>query len=207
MYCYYQKLNRMGLILITCLLVWPGIVSAKELDPNRFNRLMSPASDRNPSLAKDGIHDPAAPGIASLQAPKEAFNKLIKGKSGNYVDWVKSLEKGKIRPLVDLKDKNAKASSMDLRIIRKVKGTTPDVVFPHKAHTELIDCSTCHPDIFVAKKGANTMSMAEIVLGKKCGVCHGRVAFPVTECRRCHSNQKVTKKKSKVNKANSSTKK
>jgi uncharacterized OB-fold protein len=32
--------------------------------------------------------------------------------------------------------------------------------------------------------------MAAILLGQKCGVCHGKVAFPVSECRSCHSKNK-----------------
>jgi hypothetical protein len=29
--------------------------------------------------------------------------------------------------------------------------------------------------------------MQKILDGEQCGVCHGAVAFPLTECRRCHS--------------------
>jgi c(7)-type cytochrome triheme protein len=72
----------------------------------------------------------------------------------------------------------------------------PDVVYPHKQHTEWLDCSNCHPAIFIPKKGANDISMAAILLGQKCGVCHGKVAFPVAECRKCHSkNKPMTKGK------------
>jgi c(7)-type cytochrome triheme protein len=79
---------------------------------------------------------------------------------------------------------------MDLNIVREVKGSMPDVVYPHKQHTEWLDCSNCHPAIFVPQKGANSISMASILLGEKCGVCHGKVAFPVSECRLCHSKKK-----------------
>jgi c(7)-type cytochrome triheme protein len=63
-----------------------------------------------------------------------------------------------------------------------------------------LDCSNCHPAIFTPKKGANSMSMAEIILGKGCGICHGKVAFPVSECRRCHSQSKAMKTNSKAKK-------
>ena len=80
---------------------------------------------------------------------------------------------------------------MDLNIVREVKKSPmPDVVYPHKQHTEWLDCSNCHPDVFIPKKGADQISMAAILLGQKCGVCHGKVAFPVTECKRCHSSKK-----------------
>jgi len=166
-------------------------------DPNQFYRLMKPALKRNPPLATDGIHDPESQGVKMLQEPKAALNVLNKGKSGNYVDWVKSLEKAEIKPLYDLKDKNAKSMPLDLKIVREVKGSMPDVVFTHRQHTEWLDCSNCHPDIFIPQKGANQMSMAEIMLGKKCGVCHGKVAFPVSECRLCHSAKTKAKKTSK----------
>jgi uncharacterized OB-fold protein len=32
--------------------------------------------------------------------------------------------------------------------------------------------------------------MASILMGEKCGVCHGKVAFPVSDCRKCHSQNK-----------------
>jgi hypothetical protein len=29
-----------------------------------------------------------------------------------------------------------------------------------------------------------------VLSGEKCGLCHGAVAFPLTECNRCHSVQR-----------------
>jgi len=163
---------------------------ASLADPNAFNRLLTPASKRNPAPAEDGIHDAAGPGAAQLQPPKAAFNDLPKSTSGNYIDWVKALEDGKINPRYDKTDPDAKPVVMDLNIVREVKGSMPNVVYPHKQHTEWLDCSNCHPAIFIPQKGANDISMAAILLGEKCGVCHGKVAFPVSECRRCHSQKK-----------------
>lgn len=160
------------------------------LDPNRFNRLLPPKSERTPLLADDGIHDPGNAGLATLQQPREAFMVLEGGKAGNYVDWVKSLEAQKIRPRYELSEPNAEGLVFDLNIVREVKGSMPDVVYPHKQHTEWLDCTNCHPDIFIPQKGANQISMLQILLGEKCGVCHGKVAFPVSECRRCHSRPK-----------------
>ena len=91
---------------------------------------------------------------------------------------------------------------MDLNIVREVKGSMPDVVYPHKEHTEWLDCSNCHPAIFIPQKGANQISMASILLGQKCGVCHGKVAFPVSECRKCHSKQKPVSTEAKKQTSN-----
>jgi c(7)-type cytochrome triheme protein len=174
-------------LVLSLAVLLPGI-GVEAADPNVFNRLMKPPSMRNPPPAKDGIHDP--PAATLLQPPKDSFGQLPKGTSGNYVDWVKALEAGDIQPRFDRVDPDAKPVIMDLNIVREVKGSMPNVVYPHKQHTEWLDCSNCHPAIFVPQKGGNDISMAAILLGEKCGVCHGKVAFPVSECRRCHSQSK-----------------
>ncbi|MEW8018103.1 MAG: c(7)-type cytochrome triheme domain-containing protein [Candidatus Thiodiazotropha endolucinida] len=169
----------------------PGKKLAYNRSPNSFNRLLKPPSKRNPSPAKDGIHDPDNDGTHILQAPKDSFSQLTKSNSGNRVDWVAAIEKGEINPRFDRLDPEKVPIILDLNIVREVKGSMPDVVYPHKQHTEWLDCSNCHPAIFVPMKGANNISMASILLGEKCGVCHGKVAFPVSECRKCHSKNKT----------------
>ncbi len=159
-------------------------------NPNAFNRLLTPQSERNPPPAEDGIHDPASPGTAALQPPRTSFQSLPRSNSGNHVDWVAALEEKRVQPRAAVEDANAQPTVMDLNIVREVKGSMPDVVYPHKQHTEWLDCANCHPAIFVPQKGANQISMAAILLGQKCGVCHGKVAFPVSDCRRCHSKNK-----------------
>ncbi|MEL0585367.1 MAG: c(7)-type cytochrome triheme domain-containing protein [Candidatus Thiodiazotropha sp. (ex. Lucinoma kazani)] len=158
--------------------------------PNSFNRLLKPPSKRNLPPSKDGIHDPDNDGTHILQAPKDSFAHLPKSNTGNRVDWVAALKKGEINPRYDRIDTEKVPIILDLNIVREVKGSMPDVVYPHKQHTEWLDCSNCHPAIFIPMKGANNISMASILLGEKCGVCHGKVAFPVSECRKCHSKNK-----------------
>jgi c(7)-type cytochrome triheme protein len=169
----------------------PPAAVAQGGSANTFNRLMRPPAQRNLPPPQDGIHDPANDGTHSLQAPLTAFAPLAKSNDGNRIDWVKAISEGKITPRFDRNDPNAKPMVMDLNIVREVKGSMPDVVYPHKQHTEWLDCSNCHPAIFVPQKGANQISMASILLGQQCGVCHGKVAFPVSECRRCHSKSKT----------------
>ena len=166
------------------------VPQARSSSVNSFNRLMKSKEERNLPPPKDGIHDPTNEGTHMLQPPKEAFEVLAPAKSGNQVDWVKALEKSEIAPRYDRLDPEVKPVVMDLNIVREVKGSMPNVVYPHKQHTEWLDCSNCHPAIFIPQKGANQISMASILLGQKCGVCHGTVAFPISECRRCHSQQK-----------------
>ncbi|MCU7804889.1 MAG: cytochrome c, class I [Candidatus Thiodiazotropha sp. (ex Lucinoma borealis)] len=158
---------------------------------NNFNRLLRPPSKRNLPPAKDGIHDPTNEGTHILQPPKDSFSQLPSANTGNRVDWVSALDKGAINPRYDRIDPDKNPIILDLNIVREVKGSMPDVVYPHKQHTEWLDCSNCHPAIFIPMKGANNISMASILLGEKCGVCHGKVAFPVSECRKCHSQNKT----------------
>jgi len=169
---------------------WPETGTAQTSNPNAFNRLMQPPSKRNPPPAEDGIHDPQGPAVGALQPPRQSFQSLPKGKSGNYVNWVEALDSAQIAPRYDRTDPKVEPIIMDLNIVREVKGSMPNVVYPHKQHTEWLDCSNCHPAIFTPQKGANQMSMASILLGRQCGICHGKVAFPVAECRRCHSQSK-----------------
>jgi len=135
---------------------------SKTSSINSFNRLMKSSAEWNLPPAEDGIHDSENGG--TQQKPKEAFESLSSSKSGNRVDWVKALENNEISPRYDRLSDEAKPIIMDLNIIREVKGSMPDVVYPHK-----------------------------LILGQKCGVCHGKVAFPVSECRKCHSKQKPLK--------------
>ena len=168
----------------------PGPAVQDSTDPNSFNRLMPAPARRNRPPVEDGIHDPASPGTALLQPPLRSFQSLPRSNLGNYVDWVAALGSKRIQPRWDVRDPNALATVMDLNIVREVKGSMHDVVFPHKQHTEWLDCSNCHPAIFKPQKGANQISMAAIMLGQQCGVCHGKVAFPISECRLCHARQK-----------------
>jgi c(7)-type cytochrome triheme protein len=166
----------------------PPAGSAAEV--NAFNRLLRPATRYNLPAAESGIHDPTNDAVRTLQPPALAFANMPKSLAGNRVDWVRALENKAIAPRWEKLDTKAQPAVMDLNIVREVKGSMPDVVYPHKQHTEWLDCANCHPSIFVPQKGANQISMAAILLGQKCGVCHGKVAFPVSECRLCHSKKK-----------------
>ncbi|WP_220270498.1 c(7)-type cytochrome triheme domain-containing protein [Halomonas sp. DQ26W] len=181
---------RFASLVVAVLLLTVPLAQGQGNDPLSFNRLMPSPDTRNAPPAEDGIHDAASEGTHMLQTPREAFQPLPESNAGNYVDWVTALQEEHITPRFDLNDPTRRPTVMDLNIVREVKGSMPDVVFPHKEHTEWLDCSNCHPAIFIPQRGANQMSMAEIMLGEQCGACHGRVAFPVTDCRACHSRPK-----------------
>jgi len=93
-----------GLIVLLFTLATQWAVSADNKNPNKFNRLMIPMSERNPPPAEDGIHDPENFGTGLLQAPRESFRSLPRAPSGNNVNWMKALENGDINPRYDRDD-------------------------------------------------------------------------------------------------------
>lgn len=159
---------------------------------NIFNRLLKKDTQRNAAPPEDGIHDVGNDGTHVLQPPLIAYDGLPTTEFGNYVDWVKALDDGLLKPRYDRFDPTVEPLVMDLDIVREVKASMPDVVFPHKPHTQWLHCSNCHPKIFIPQRNANVITMSAILLGQKCGVCHGKVSFPITtkSCTKCHSKPK-----------------
>jgi len=121
-----------------------------------------------------------------------AFTRdLPRGRFGNGIDWEKAEEAGLIHPADYLEGVSIKRQSFtaqkDFALNPKLDGM-PDIIFSHRKHTVWSGCEGCHPDIFVGvKKGLTKYGMPEIFDGKFCGVCHTTVAFPTTDCQRCHA--------------------
>ncbi len=137
-------------------------------------------------IAKDDLHDPGNPGIAMIQEPAQALSQFPIDAVGNQVNWVKALEEGFINPRTNIyPETNIRV--LDLDILMTETGSTPYVLFPHRAHTAWLDCNNCHEEIFASKAGATPIDMFMILAGRYCGRCHGAVSFPLTECNRCHS--------------------
>ena len=137
-------------------------------------------------LEDDGVHDAENPAIDYLQDPAEALNRLPADTAGNRVNWIRALQDGYIRPRSRLKE-DRQVEVLDTDILMRTNGGIPRVLFPHKAHTEWLDCGNCHERPFLSETGANPVTMGRILEGEFCGMCHGAVAFPLTECNRCHS--------------------
>jgi c(7)-type cytochrome triheme protein len=127
--------------------------------------------------------------VAPQQEQAIPLQILPKDNAGN-VDWVKSLRQGLIKPKDSLDPSKPITPVIDLDVVFKVKGDLPDVVYPHYPHTEWLSCSNCHPKIFIMQAGANKVTMKKIEEGQFCGRCHGIVAFPLSNCTRCHSKPK-----------------
>ena len=146
-------------------------------------------------IAEDGIHDPTnITAMYGLQLPVEAMQNFPRDGAG-LLDWVQALEQGHIAPRSDILGEAKPSKPLDLEILFTDTGAMPNVRFPHRQHTEWLACKNCHPAIFVEKKGANNIQMNDILAGKFCGLCHGKIAFaPTKNCMRCHSVPKAEKK-------------
>ncbi len=74
------------------------------------------------------------------------------------------------------------------------------IVFSHEKHFKALfpkntitgdDCSLCHSTIY-KPQGKHPFTMAEMFNGRSCGACHGKRAFSLSECGRCHTVRDVT---------------
>ncbi len=128
-------------------------------------------------------------------AREEAFYRFQEGMPretfGNGINWEKAEEMGRIKLVDTLEGVSLKKGTMkvqkDFTLKGKVEGM-PDIIFSHAKHTVWNGCEVCHPDIFVGiRKGASKYSMIDLFDGKYCGVCHDKVAFPQSDCKRCHA--------------------
>ena len=171
--------------------------AALEAAANR----QTPAKEGAPALPGEGeaVSEEAVDSLAHIliEAEKEqhplAFYFLPKAEQGSYVDWAAALKFGVIRPVDSLDPAKKTMPPIDFNVVFKVKGDLPDVIYPHFPHTVWLDCKNCHPGIFVMRAGANQVTMNGIMRGEFCGRCHGKVAFPLYDCNRCHSRPKPGK--------------
>lgn len=138
--------------------------------------------------------------VENVKQLADSFNKtaadlqFTRTNYGNCVDWVEVLRQGKIAPRKFLKNKSDDLPFEKLLILEAEWSMIPPSIFPHKLHTEWLDCSNCHPDIFnIKKKTTKHFSMAYILRGQFCGACHLTVAFPMNDCVRCHPKEQDIK--------------
>ncbi len=128
----------------------------------------------------------------SLEGDKEKFVQfaanLPGAKYGNEINWVTALENAQISPRRSLVEQQRKPMAYSQRLELRAEWTyVPSAFFPHESHNKWLDCGDCHPGIFnIKKKTTKHFSMEYILVGKFCGVCHLRVAFPIDNCNGCH---------------------
>ena len=122
----------------------------------------------------------------------ETFTKgFPRGRFGNGIDWEKAEDAGLIKPSASLDGVTIQRKPLgvqkDFALTAKMVGM-PGIIFSHRKHTVWNGCELCHPEIFVGvKRGVTQYTMVENFQGKYCGACHMDVAFPMTDCQRCHT--------------------
>lgn len=121
------------------------------------------------------------PDVVMKDLPRDAVDAI---------DFVKSFKDNLIKPRGSLDPNAPEVPPFPFDVEIPAVGAMPNVIFPHFPHTFWLDCANCHPNIFIMKKGSNPISMVKIVNGEFCGRCHGRIAFPISNCTRCHVKPK-----------------
>lgn len=102
------------------------------------------------------------------------------------VDWVYLKNVGIHKPIKSLKP-DAKDEIRDNTILFEAKMAGISVVpFSHKEHSTRIKCSSCHAEMFKDELAGQKVTMKDMAEGRYCGYCHGKVAFRLAECNRCH---------------------
>jgi c(7)-type cytochrome triheme protein len=122
--------------------------------------------------------------------------RLPEARYGNRIDWDAALEAGLIKPANKLAiDPTGEIGFSSTIRLETVVVRVASASFPHGKHARWLDCNDCHPGLFnIKRKFTVGLSMWNIVDGQYCGVCHGSVAFPLSDCTRCHPDMKKAPK-------------
>lgn len=187
-------IGRASTVIFLSALAWPAF-GQWALDSKVQLPMGQPQGNWVP-LPKDRVHDPRSPSLVELQDPSEGLSELPPHQSGNRVLWGKALDQGAISPrrTLNLNPSNEKFEVLDLDVLMDLNGSMDIVRFPHKIHTQWLACNNCHEELFKSKIGTNKISMNQILQGEQCGLCHGSVAFPLTQCQLCHSVERQANK-------------
>jgi len=133
--------------------------------------------------------DTITPEIERTLDPEAVVAMLPRDHAGN-IDWMEALRTEVIRPRDGIGgprvwDNRGFKFGFDFYFPGPAEAF--DAFFPHSSHTTLMECAQCHPRIF-RSRGAE-IKMADVLAGRACGECHGKVAFPpATACERCHTS-------------------
>ena len=188
------------LLIVICSAVGPALAQAVG---NEIAGGSSAADDKSSSAAQspDATGTPASDSVVQPAANTEYVGEIYQIGLGwhpaaleglptdrfGLVDWVAALEQGKINPRSSVQPDAPEAPPFDMNIMMQSKtGMIEGAYFPHKTHTTWMSCDSCHIKIFMPLAGSNDLTMSTIVKGQACGVCHGKVAFPLNDCTRCH---------------------
>jgi c(7)-type cytochrome triheme protein len=150
--------------------------------------IFASCADATSGMQCDRCHSLGKVGVRKYEY--KAFTaKYPKGIYG--VDWEVAERSGIINPVDFLEGLSIRKTPLQSREDFSVKAGyswVHPIAFSHEKHVVWNGCEVCHPDIFpTTKKGTVHYSMFLNIEGRFCGACHGKVAFPLNNCQRCHS--------------------
>lgn len=120
----------------------------------------------------------------------EFTKNLPRRPGGDYIDWEAAEAQKAITPIDTLPSVSIQRPRLEAQkdfAIQSKSSWMPNIIFSHKKHAVWNGCEVCHPDIFPSvKKGTVKYTMLEIAEGRYCGLCHTKVAFPISDCEKCH---------------------
>ena len=199
----------MRFLLFFCLVIIMGSCSTKtrqlffDIPPPCAQKLAEQArmqaeleAANNPEPEEDtstpmlGLYDEnqPRPDIESLSNWEDVLEALPKDYK-KKADWSAAIEQGIVRPRPGADPKTLLATSFQYDFIIEEMPEKPknEGYFPHSAHTQWLGCKNCHASIYPYKRNPATMN--EMRAGASCGTCHGKVAFSLKQCKRCHLNR------------------
>lgn len=162
--------------------------SAKE-KCERCHRAGKPGDDTLLDPAKYDLKKirEASSRVGSTWAPEKLKDGKFPLDRLGQIDWNAMKESGAYGPLKSI-DKGAKEEVRDNTVYFEPRMTFINgVLFSHKTHSSSIECAACHKEIFKDALGANSVSMQDMSAGVSCGACHGKTAFKLADCNRCHT--------------------
>ncbi len=141
----------------------------------------------NPDLIDHAKTKQIAERVGARWNPENLDNGRLPVDRFGMIDWLKMKRDSVFVPIASLQN-DYKERTRDNKILFISKSNfVNNVLFDHKVHSDWIDCSSCHPALFIDKLGGNDMKMRDMSKGRYCGHCHGKVSFKFADCKRCHS--------------------
>jgi len=173
-----------GILLATALWAGCSTVAAVLLDLPEPQPASEHATETASSRVPVATEREPLP-IELLTDPDSILELLPRDEAGG-VDWVAAIRNGTIDPKWTASADSIVAKQEGFAFDISLKGPNPmfDAAFPHSVHVAWVACPSCHGEIFPYK--GDPITMGAVNAGEACGRCHGRVAFAVSTCVRCH---------------------
>jgi c(7)-type cytochrome triheme protein len=132
----------------------------------------------------------AAPDAARRAAEFERLHGDLPRDGLGGIDWERAEAEKRVRPVDHLPGLSIARKPLEMKkevAIASQAAWMDDILFSHPKHSVWNGCEVCHPEIFPStRSGQVRYSMLQVSSGEYCGVCHGKVAFALGDCARCH---------------------